>query len=260
MGILNVTPDSFSDGGTYDSLEAAVEQGRRMEREGADMIDVGGESTRPGHTPVSAAEEKERVIPVLRALRRQTSLPISVDTSKAEVAEAALGEGADMINDVWGFRRDPRMAEVVAAGDAACCLMHNKERAEYTDLCGEIEAGLQESLRRALEAGVKPEKIILDPGFGFGKTPEHNLVLLRNLARFRDLGYPLLIGVSRKSVIGKILDLPVEERLEGTLATTVIGVAAGMDVLRVHDVQANKRAAVLADAVYRTQEDRVPLS
>lgn len=251
MGILNVTPDSFSDGGRFETLNAALAQARCMEREGADVIDIGGESTRPGHTPVSAEEELDRVLPVITALREQIPLPISIDTSKAEVAEAAIRKGASMVNDVWGFRRDPEIAGVVARHGTACCLMHNKEKAEYRDLLGEIEAGLRESLAIARKAGVPADEIILDPGIGFGKTPEHNLTVLRNLSRFTALGYPLLLGASRKSVIGKVLDLPVGERLEGTVAVTVIGVAAGFDVIRVHDVQANLRAAAMADAVYR---------
>lgn len=251
MGILNVTPDSFSDGGRFFEVDAAVAQARRMEEEGADLIDIGGESTRPGHSPVTAQEELERVLPVLRALRAELSVPVSIDTSKAEVAEAVLREGAEMINDVWGFRRDPEIAAVTARSGAACCLMHNKERAEYLDLCGEIEEGLRESVEIALRAGVPEEKIIIDPGIGFGKTPEHNLQVLRNLRRFTGLGYPLLLGASRKSVIGKVLDLPAEERLEGTLATTVLGIREGADIIRVHDVRPNARAAAMADAVLR---------
>ena len=253
MGILNVTPDSFSDGGRYDTLEAAREQARTLEAVGADIIDVGGESTRPGHTPVSAAEEQRRVLPVIEALGDILGIPLSVDTSKAVVAAAAVGKGAAMINDVWGFRRDPEMASVAARTGAACCLMHNRQRAEYRDLCGEIEAELLESVSIARRAGVEEEQILLDPGIGFGKTPEHNLTVLRQLRRFTALGYPVLLGASRKSMIGKVLDLPIEERLEGTLATTVLGIEAGVDVLRVHNVQANARAAAMADAVLRRE-------
>jgi len=253
MGILNVTPDSFSDGGRYDTLEAAREQARSMEAAGADIIDVGGESTRPGHTPVSAAEEQRRVLPVIEALSETLSIPLSVDTSKAVVAEAAVGKGAAMINDVWGFRKDPEMAAVAARTGVACCLMHNRKRAEYRDLCGEIEAELRESVNIARRAGVEEEQILLDPGIGFGKTPEHNLTVLRELRRFTALGYPVLFGASRKSMIGKVLDLPIEDRLEGTIATTVLGIEAGGDVVRVHDVRANRRAAAMADAVVRRE-------
>lgn len=254
MGILNVTPDSFSDGGLYDSSGAAVERALQMEAEGADIIDIGGESTRPGHTPVDAGIELDRILPVLRALRDRLRIPVSVDTSKAEVADAALAEGASMINDVWGFRRDPEMAPTAVRRGAVCCLMHNKERAVYTDLCGEIEEGLQQSADIALAAGVPREHIILDPGIGFGKTPEHNIVVLHHLRRFTALGYPLLLGASRKSVIGKVLDLPVDDRLEGTLALTALAVQAGIGIVRVHDVLANRRAAAMADAVVRGGE------
>lgn len=249
MGILNVTPDSFSDGGRYRALDAALAQAARMAEEGADIIDVGGESTRPGHTPVSGAEELERVVPVIEALRRELDLPISVDTCKSSVAEAALGAGADMINDVWGFRRDPAMASVAARSGAACCLMHNRERAEYSDFMPELLSDLRESVRTALDAGVAPDRIILDPGIGFAKSPEQNLTAMNRLGELRSLGYPVLLGVSRKSIIGLALGLPVEERLEGTIAASVLGFLRGAAFLRVHDVRGNLRAVRMARAI-----------
>lgn len=249
MGILNVTPDSFSDGGRHGSVAAALEHARLMASEGADIIDVGGESTRPGHVPVPESEELERVIPVVEALRRELDVPISVDTYKSSVAEAALRAGADMINDVWGFRRDTRMASVVAAHGAACCLMHNRERAEYSDFMPELLSDLAESARIAREAGVAEDRIVLDPGIGFAKSPEQNLTAMNRLGELRSLGYPVLLGVSRKSVIGLALGLPVAERLEGTIAASVLGFLRGAAFLRVHDVRANLRAVRMARAI-----------
>ncbi|MBA3435855.1 MAG: dihydropteroate synthase [Chloroflexi bacterium] len=259
MGIVNVTPDSFSgdgllgtDDGAARAVEAAVEQGRRMATEGAHILDVGGESSRPGHQPVAVAEELRRVKPVVRALRAALpQMPISIDTVKREVAEAALDAGADMINDVWGVAPESDLARCAAERGVPYVLMHNRAEPRYDDLMAEIVAELQAAVERAMALGVDPERIIVDPGVGFGKTPEHNLHLLAHLHDLKKLGLPIVLGTSRKSTIGNVLDLPVEERLEGTLATTAIAVQAGVDMVRVHDVAANRRAARMADAIAR---------
>ncbi len=256
MGILNVTPDSFSDGGVHSTVSAAVAHARRMADEGADIIDIGGESTRPTHTPVTAAQEMERVLPVIRAVREALpEMPLSIDTMKAEVAGAAVAAGANLVNDVWGFRHDAAMARTVAAAGVPCCLMHNRAEPVYADLVAEVCADLMESVRLAREAGIPDHQIILDPGIGFGKTREQNLLLLRHLHRVCALGFPVLLGTSRKSVIGLTLALPVTERLAGTLATTVLGVAGGADILRVHDVRENVQASRMAEAVLHAGED-----
>ena len=250
MGILNVTPDSFSDGGRYNRLDRAVSHARRMVEEGADLIDVGGESTRPGHEPVPLEEELERVIPVIEALVREVDVPLSVDTYKAEVARQALEAGAHIINDVWGFKRDPEMARVAARFDVPIVLMHNRELpTAYDSLLDDICADLLESVRIAREAGVKEERIILDPGIGFGKTYEENLEVMRRLERIVELGYPVLLGTSRKSMIGKTLDLPTDQRVEGTAATVALGIAKGCRIVRVHDVREMVRVARMTDAI-----------
>lgn len=256
MGIVNVTPDSFSDDGLLttngDPVEAAVLQGRDMVAEGADILDVGGESTRPGHRPVDVTEERARVEPVVAALRRALpSTPISIDTTKVEVAEAALAAGADMINDVWAVGDDDSLARVAADHRAPLVVMHNRTEAVYARFLPELIADLQRALDRAVRVGVAWDDLIVDPGFGFGKTPQHNIEVLRHLAELRVLGRPILLGTSRKSTLGRILDLPATDRLEATLATTALGIAAGADVVRVHDVRANVRAARMADAVIR---------
>ncbi len=256
MGILNVTPDSFSGDGLIepggDPVEAALRQARAMAADGADLLDVGGESTRPGHAPVTAAEERARVVPVVRAVRvALPDLPLTIDTTKPEVAAAALDAGADGINDVWGVAPDDTLARLAAERHVPLILMHNRAEPRYTSLLPEILADLQAAIERALRAGVAWESLVVDPGFGFGKTPEHNLALLRELDALRLLGRPILLGTSRKSTLGKVLDLPPEERVEATIATTVLGVAAGVDIVRVHDVRANVRAARMADAVVR---------
>lgn len=252
MGILNVTPDSFSDGGDFDSVEKALKHAKEMVEEGADMIDIGGESTRPGHTYVDSEEEIRRVVPVIKALRKEISLPMSIDTYKADVAEEALKLGVEMVNDVWGLRRDKNMANVIAKYDAEVCIMHNQDGTEYDkDIMEAIKDFLNESIKMALDAGVKKEKIVLDPGIGFGKTFEQNLEVLRRLGELKDLGYPILLGTSRKSVIGNVLHLEPKDRVEGTVATTVLGVRDGVDIVRVHDVTENLRAAKMADAIYR---------
>ncbi len=251
MGILNVTPDSFSDGGRYTSVQAAVEHALRMQAEGADVIDVGGESTRPGHTEISVGEEVQRVVPVIQALAQELQVPISVDTSKAEVAREAVSAGAVMINDVWGFRRDPHLADVAAETGVACCLMHNQAGTSYRQLMPEILETLQESLRIASAAGVSAEQILLDPGIGFGKTVEQNVQVMQQLSKLNSLGYPWLLGTSRKSMIGKTLNLPAEERTAGTVATTVLGIQGGADFVRVHDVLENSQAARMTDRIVR---------
>lgn len=249
MGILNVTPDSFSDGGRYADVAAAVEQARRLAAEGADIIDVGGESTRPGYTPVPAAEEARRVIPVVEALRAELPVPISVDTSKAEVARLAVQAGADLINDVTGLRGDPEMARVVAAAGVPVVVMHNAPVASGPDLLPAIAAWLRESIDLARQAGVAEEQIIVDPGVGFGKDVAGNLQIIASLWQLRALQRPILLGTSRKSVIGKTLGLPVDQRLEGTAATVALGIAAGAHIVRVHDVQAMVRVARMSDAI-----------
>lgn len=252
MGILNLTPDSFSDGGRWTERDAALRQAARMASEGAAIIDLGGESTRPGHTPVGAAEEAERVLPMVEAVKRETGLPVSVDTYKYETARLALEAGADMINDVWGLKFDAgEMARVIAGSGAACCLMHNRARAEYAHLMPELLHDLRETLRIADAAGIGRDKIILDPGVGFGKSCEQNLAVLNRLEELRVLGLPVLLGASRKSVVGLTLGLPVDERLEGTLATTAIGVLKGAAFIRVHDVRENLLAAKMALAIRR---------
>ena len=257
MGILNVTPDSFSDGGDFNSVEKALKHAKEMVAEGADMVDIGGESTRPGHTyvdseEVDSEEEIRRVVPVIKALREEISVPMSIDTYKADVAEEALKLGVEMVNDVWGLRRDENMANVVAKYDAEVCIMHNQDGTEYDkDIMESIKDFLNESIKIALDAGVKKEKIVLDPGIGFGKTFEQNLEVLRRLGELRELGYPILLGTSRKSVIGNVLHLEPKDRVEGTVATTVLGVRDGVDIVRVHDITENLRAAKMADAIYR---------
>ena len=249
MGILNVTPDSFSDGGKWNSMDNALRHAEAMIAEGADILDVGGESTRPGHTPVSAEEEAARVLPVIEALNSHFDVPISVDTFKASVAEVSLQAGADLVNDVWGLKYDPQMASVIAKYNAACCLMHNKEKAEYNNFLVDMLAETQECVNIAKRAGIADDKIILDPGVGFGKTYEMNLMTMDNLELFRKLGYPVLLGTSRKSMIGLALDLPVDQRVEGTLATSVIGFMKGCAFVRVHDIKENKRVIQMTEAI-----------
>ena len=256
MGILNVTPDSFSGDGLLaeagDPVAAAVALGRRMRDEGADLLDVGGASSRPGHAPLDPAEEAARVVPVVRALREALpEMPLSVDTTQPGVAAAALDAGAHLVNDVWGVAEDDAVARVAAERGIPLVVMHNRAEARYTALMAEIVADLQRAIERAVRAGVAWERLIVDPGFGFGKAPPHNLALLGELSLLRALGRPVLLGTSRKSTLGKVLDLPPDERVEATLATTALGVAGGVDLVRVHDVRANVRAARMADAVVR---------
>lgn len=249
MGILNVTPDSFSDGGRHVGVGGALKHAEEMIAAGADIIDLGGESTRPGHAAVSEAEEIDRVVPVVEALKARFDIPLSIDTYKARVGELALAAGADLINDVWGFKREPRLAEVTAEYKVPCCLMHNRDNMNYADLITDMREDLLTSVAIAKEAGVTPENIILDPGIGFAKTAEDNLLVLNRLKELTALGYPLLLGTSRKRFIGSVLDQPVDKRTYGTMATTAIGVMAGCSIIRVHDVRENKEAAQMALAI-----------
>jgi dihydropteroate synthase len=258
MGILNITPDSFSgDGlagaaGTGGTIDAAVAQARAMADDGADLLDIGGESTRPGHDVVDADQEILRVVPVIEAVRAALpDMPLSIDTTKPAVAAAAIDAGAHLINDVWGVAPDESLARLAAARGVPIVLMHNRGEPRYAALMPEILGELEAAIERTTGAGVPRERILVDPGFGFGKTAEHNLALLRELASLRLLGRPILLGTSRKSTLGKVLDLPADQRVEATLATTVLGIAAGVDIVRVHDVRPNVRAARMADAIIR---------
>lgn len=253
MGILNVTPDSFSDGGLYLSPQQAVVHARAMLAEGADILDVGGESTRPGHTPVPADEELRRVVPVIEAIRRQVpNAVISIDTYKAVVAEAALAAGANIINDVWGLLKDPHLATVAAKYQVPTVVMHNQESTEYKEIIHDIIASLRRSIRAAVAAGLPPDLVVVDPGIGFGKTAVQNLDVMKNLRKFQVLGRPILLGTSRKSTIGKVLGgLPAHERVEGTAASVALGIAQGAEIVRVHDVKAMKRVAMMTDAIIR---------
>ena len=252
MGILNVTPDSFSDGGKYTQMDAALFHAEQMVREGADVIDVGGESTRPGYQKISDEEEIGRVIPVIEAVKKRFDVPVSLDTYKYEVAKAGLSAGADMINDIWGLRweEDGRLARLLAGSGAACCLMHNRKDEAYTDFFSDYLNDLRETLRIAGKAGIRREQIVLDPGVGFAKSYEQNLMVIKHLDLLTaEFDLPVLLGTSRKRVIGTALDLPVDERDEGTAATTVIGRMKGASLFRVHDVKGNYRALKMAEAI-----------
>jgi len=253
MGILNVTPDSFSDGGKFFDINDAITQAKRMVEEGVDILDIGAESTRPQHEAVSAEDEWRRLEPVLKSLLEHVSIPISIDTYKASVAAKALEAGAHIINDIWGLQKDPDMARVVGEYQAPVIVMHNQEGTTYHHLMGDMLNFLRTSIELAEAHGLSGDQIMVDPGVGFGKTTEQNLEVMARLAEFRTLGHPVLLGTSRKSMIGKTLNLPVDERLEGTLATSILGVVAGVDIIRVHDVQANCRAVQMADAIVRGQ-------
>ena len=251
MGILNVTPDSFSDGGKYTDIEKALKQVKQMMDEGVDIIDVGGESTRPGHTPISIAEEIERTCFVIEAIKENYNIPVSLDTYKWQVAQAGILAGADMINDIWGFKQSKKMATIVAESGVACCLMHNRQQAAYSDFLKDVVSDLEDSVNIALDAGIDRSKIIIDPGIGFAKNTEQNLLLLKNLDKITEMDYPVLLGTSRKSVIGNTLNLPVEEREEGTIATSVIGYMKGCTFFRVHDVKKNLRALRMTEAIMK---------
>ena len=255
MGILNVTPDSFSDGGKYISVNEALQHARQMVIEGADIIDIGGESTRPGHIQISDEEEIERIVPVIEAVKKHLDVPVSVDTYKSRVAKAAIDAGADMVNDIWGLKYDPDMAKVIGDAGVACCLMHNRNDMDYKDFMKDCLDDLRETIALAKAGGIKDENIVLDPGVGFAKTYEQNLIVMKHLEEFNSLGYPMLLGTSRKSMIGLTLDLPADQRVEGTIATTVMGVMAGMSFVRVHDVAANSRAIQMTEAILKVREE-----
>ncbi|MBE5932238.1 MAG: dihydropteroate synthase [Lachnospiraceae bacterium] len=259
MGILNVTPDSFSDGGQFyregdiSDVDKALRHVRDMINDGADIIDVGGESTRPGHTQISVAEEIERTCFIIEAIKEHFNVPVSLDTYKAKVAQAGILAGADMINDIWGLKYDEDMAAVIAKSGVACCLMHNRDNTNYYDLMDDVKEELNSSVNIALSAGISKDKIIIDPGIGFGKTYEQNVKVMKHLDELQKLGYPILLGTSRKSMIGNLLDLPVEERDEGTMATSVYGYMKGCSYFRVHDVKVNYRALKTVYGIMKEQ-------
>lgn len=256
MGILNVTPDSFSDGGRYQHMDAALRHAGEMIADGADILDIGGESTRPGHAQITDEEEIERTAPVIERIKQEFDIPVSIDTYKSSVAEAALQAGADLVNDIWGLKYDDRMASLIAGRGAACCLMHNRNEAVYKDFLSDFIEDMQECIRIARDASIPEDKIILDPGVGFGKTYEMNLEIIREVGQMQSLGYPVLLGTSRKSVIGLTLDLPADQREEGTLVTTVFGMMNGCSFVRVHDVKANRRAIQMMEAINPTSVKR----
>ena len=249
MGILNVTPDSFSDGGKWNDKGRAMRHTQEMIEQGATIIDIGGESTRPGYTLISDEEEISRVVPMIEMVKKNFDVPVSIDTYKSRVAEAALDAGADLVNDIWGLKYDPDLAGVIARKNAPCCLMHNRKEADYRDFMQDVAADLADTIHLAEAAGIADEKIILDPGVGFGKTYENNLEIINCLEELNMFGYPLLLGCSRKSVIGLTLDLPVTERVEGTLVTTMFGVQKGCMFVRVHDVKENVRTIKMCEAI-----------
>lgn len=249
MGILNVTPDSFSDGGRYTEMDQALRHVEEMIGEGMDILDIGGESTRPGYTLLTDEEEISRVVPVIEKVKNEFNIPISLDTYKSAVAEAGIRAGADMINDIWGLKYDERLADVIARAQVPCCLMHNRKEPDYHNYMEDVLEDLRETIRIAHRVGISDENIMLDPGVGFGKTYENNLEIIGRLDRLKELGYPVLLGTSRKSVIGLTLDLPASERVEGTLVTTVYAVLKGASYVRVHDVKENVRAIRMAEAI-----------
>lgn len=256
MGILNVTPDSFSDGGRHNEVDQAVARAHQLAEEGADIIDIGGESTRPGAVKVSMEEELDRVVPVIEAIRRSgLKLPISIDTYKAEVARQALEAGAHMINDVWGLKYDADMAAVAADYQCPVIIMHNRKQTSYRHLIVEIISDLRESIQLAHEAGVRDEQILIDPGIGLPKTLEHNLIVMRSLKEFVSMGYPVVLGTSRKSMIQKILNRPAHDVIEGTAATIALGIAQGCQIMRVHDVASMAQAARMCDAIIKGESN-----
>lgn len=251
MGILNVTPDSFSDGGKWNHLDKALFHVEEMLRDGMDIVDVGGESTRPGYTKLLDEEEIERVVPVIEKIKSHFDVPVSLDTYKSKVAEAGIRAGADLINDIWGLKYDKDMAPLIAKSGLPCCLMHNRKEAVYQDFMQDVAADLAETIHLAELAGIEDDKIILDPGVGFGKTYENNLEIIQSLEQLNMFGYPVLLGCSRKSVIGLTLDLPATDRVEGTIVTTVMGVMKGCSFVRVHDVKENARAVRMTEAIMK---------
>ena len=249
MGILNVTPDSFSDGGRWNDLDRAKAHVAQMIEEGADLIDIGGESTRPGHQQITIQEEIDRVVPYIRMVKENFDVPVSIDSYKSQVVEAALAAGADMVNDIWGLKYDSRVGELIAEHQVPCCLMHNRANTDYDDFMQDMLCDVKKSLHIAKVCGISDEQIMVDPGVGFGKTFEHNLIAINRLEELCGLGYPVLLATSRKSVIGTALDLPTDERVEGTVATTVLGVQKGACFVRVHDVKENYRAIQMTKAI-----------
>lgn len=249
MGILNVTPDSFSDGGLHNTMDTARAATEQMIKDGADIIDVGGESTRSGHEKISDQCEIDRVCPVIEMIKKEFDVPVSLDTYKGKVAEAGILAGADLINDIWGLKWDKDMADIIARHDKACCLMHNRNNTNYVNYLEDAIKDLDESVQMAYKAGIDENKIMVDPGIGFGKTLEQNLIMMNNLELLKKWGLPILLGTSRKSMIGLTLDLPVNEREEGTITTSVIGLMKGCQFFRVHDVKANYRALKMAQAI-----------
>ena len=254
MGILNVTPDSFSDGGKFNNIDSALKHTEQLINDGADIIDVGGESTRPNYTKISDEEEIERVVPVIEKIKADFDVPVSIDTYKSKVAAAAVGAGADLVNDIWGLKYDEKMADVIAKHDVACCLMHNRNEAVYDSFLFDFMKDMKECVKIADKAGIARDKIILDPGVGFGKTYEMNLEIIQKLEIMHEFKLPILLGTSRKSVIGLTLDLPADEREEGTLVTTVYAVQKRCAFVRVHDVEKNKRAILMTQALMREHE------
>lgn len=253
MGILNITPDSFSDGGSFDTLDNAMGHAKEMIENGADIIDVGGESTRPNHIQISEEEEIDRVVPVIKELKKRFDIPISIDTYKSKVAKSALEAGADLVNDIWGLKYDSAMADTIKEFGVPVCIMHNRHNKDYEDFMVDIKKDLKDSIEIAKKAGITNDQIIIDPGVGFAKTLEMNLKCVNCLESFSDFGMPVLLGTSRKSMIGLTLDLPVTEREEGTLATTVMGVMKGCSFVRVHDVKANARVIKMTEAILKAK-------
>lgn len=253
MGILNVTPDSFSDGGIYNQPDMALRHTEEMIRDGADIIDVGGESTRPGYERISDVEEIERVIPVIEKIKNRFDIPVSIDTYKSGVAKEAIKAGADLINDIWGLKDDEKMASVIASSKLPCCLMHNRKEAVYEDYIQDVLADLQKTLSIAEKAGIEKDKILLDPGIGFAKSYEQNLLLLKHMEILNTLGCPILLGTSRKSVIGLTFDIPAKDRVIGTTATTVLGVMKGCSFVRVHDIKENLQAIKMTEAILHAE-------
>ena len=252
MGILNVTPDSFSDGGRYNSIDRALKHTEKMIKDGADVIDVGGESTRPDYVQISSSEEIDRVIPVIERIKANFDIPVSIDTYKSDVAMAAVNAGADSVNDIWGLKYDNKMADVISETGVSCCLMHNRNNTDYKDFINDVKNDLIESINIAKRAGISDNKIMIDPGVGFAKSYEQNLIITNKLECLNTLGYPVLLGTSRKSMIGLTLNLPKDKRLEGTLVTTVLAVMKKCLFVRVHDVLENKRAITMTEAIMQS--------
>ena len=256
MGILNITPDSFSDGGKYNDMDHALQHVEQMIADGMDILDIGGESTRPGYQLLSNQEEIERVVPIIEEMKRHFDIPVSLDTYKGEVAEAGIAAGIDLVNDIWGLKYDAVMAQVIAKSGLPCCLMHNRKNTNYRCFMQDVAADLAETIQIAEKAGIADDKIILDPGVGFAKSYEQNLQVINNLDSLHVFGYPLLLGTSRKSVIGLTLDVPVTERVEGTIATSVLAVIKKCAFVRVHDVKENVRAIRMAEAILQECESK----